>query len=125
MSFCTFCFYNQMYIKVIIYFHKKLTLMLKELHFSPQVLDTNADEQFLQSLETHLRIGKWFEISNNLILEFFSIKFWFCLHFVCFPYIAWNVTDTTSSQQSADDEDKENKFTGPITRAHKQKKGRN
>ena len=114
-----------MYIKVIIYFHKKLTLMLKELHFSPQVLDTNADEQFLQSLETHLRIGKWFEISNNLILEFFSIKFWFCLHFVFFLYIAWNVTDTTSSQQSADDEDKENEFTEPITRAHKQKKGRN
>lgn len=45
------------------------------------------------------------------------------MHFVCFPYIAWNVIDTTSSQQSADDEEKENEFSEPITRANKQKKG--
>lgn len=45
------------------------------------------------------------------------------MHYVCFPYIAWNVIDTTSSQQSADDEEKENEFSEPITRANKQKKG--
>ncbi|KAK2574219.1 Spindle and kinetochore-associated protein 2 [Acropora cervicornis] len=71
---------------------KKQTLACRDLlrHLQKcaglSVLNTNADEQFLQSLETRLRI------------------------------------DTTSSQQSADDEDKENEFSEPITRADKQKK---
>lgn len=54
------CKEYKLFIIVMLHFNQYIvkSMLSHPKQFSPQVLDTNADEQFLKALETRLRIGK-------------------------------------------------------------------